>query len=218
MPPLRSDCLSHGASGDIMKLFHSPSSPYVRKVLIVASLCGLRDAIELLPYAGTPVSRDQDAAAHNPLGKVPTLVTDDGLALYDSRVICEYLDAQAGGKLFGAGAARWTALVRQALGDGMLDAALLARYEGFLRPADLRWDAWTDGMMTKVAAGLNQLEATASELTDTPDIGSVTVGCALGYLDFRYADLGWRTAHPALASWFARFDETPAMVATRPPG
>lgn len=200
-----------------MKLFYSPASPYVRKVLVVAALCGLRDRIELLPYAGTPVSRDQGAASHNPLGKVPTLVTDDGQALYDSRVICEYLDAQAGGKLFGAGAARWPALVRQALGDGMLDAALLARYEGFLRPAELRWDAWTDGMMAKLAAGLDRLEATASELGDTPDIGSIAVGCALGYLDFRYADLDWRSAHPALAAWFARFSETPAMVATRPP-
>ena len=201
-----------------MKLFHSPSSPYVRKVLVVATLCGLRDGIELLPYAGTPVSRDQGAAAHNPLGKVPTLVADDGQALYDSRVICEYLDTQTGGKLFGAGAARWPILVRQALGDGMLDAALLARYEAFLRPPEVRWDAWTDGMMAKVAAGLDQLESTASALTETPDIGSIAVGCALGYLDFRYAGLGWRTAHPALAAWFARFGETPAMVATRPPG
>ena len=201
-----------------MRLFHSPSSPYVRKVLIVATLCGLRDAIELLPYAGTPVSRDAAAAAHNPLGKVPTLVTDDGLALYDSRVICEYLDAQAGGMLFGTGAARWPILARQALGDGMLDAALLARYENFLRPAEARWVAWTEGMMAKIAAGLDQLEATASELTDTPDIGLIAVGCALGYLDFRYASLGWRAKHPALAVWFARVDETPAMIATRPPG
>ncbi len=201
-----------------MKLFYSPASPYVRKVLIVATLCRFRDRIELLPYTGTPVSRDQGTAAHNPLGKVPTLVTDDGQALYDSRVICEYLDAQAGGKLFGDGAARWPVLVRQALGDGMLDAALLARYEGFLRPAELRWDAWTDGMLAKVAAGLDQLELSASGLTDTPDIGSIAVGCALGYLDFRYAELDWRTAHPALAAWFARFKETPAMVGTRPPG
>ncbi len=201
-----------------MKLFYSPASPYVRKVLIVAALCGLRDQIELLPYAGTPVSRDQDAASHNPLGKVPTLVTEDGQALYDSRVICEYLDAQAGGKLFGAGSVRWPVLVRQALGDGMLDAALLARYEGTLRPVEARWDAWTDGMMAKVAAGLDRLEATASELGDTPDIGSIAVGCALGYLDFRYAELDWRPTHPALAAWFARFNETPAMVATRPPG
>lgn len=201
-----------------MKLFHSPTSPYVRKVLIVATLCGLRDRIELLPYAGTPVSRDLGAAAHNPLGKVPTLVTNDNQALYDSRVICEYLDAQAGGKLFGAGAARWPVLVRQALGDGMLDAALLARYEGFLRPAEARWEAWIDGMMAKVVAALAQLEATASDLTDTPDIGSIAVGCALGYLDFRYAGLEWRAGHPALATWFARFNETPAMIATRPPG
>ncbi len=201
-----------------MKLFHSPASPYVRKVLVVATLCGLRDGIELLPYAGTPVSRDAGNAAHNPLGKVPTLVTDDGQALYDSRVICEYLDALAEGKLFRTGAERWPVLVRQALGDGMLDAALLARYENHLRPAEARWDAWTDGMMLKVAAGLDQLEVSAPELTETPDIGSVAVGCALGYLDFRYAGIGWRAAHPALAAWFARFGETPAMVATRPPG
>ncbi|MBC7799628.1 MAG: glutathione S-transferase N-terminal domain-containing protein [Gemmatimonadaceae bacterium] len=201
-----------------MKLFHSPSSPYVRKVLVVAMLCDLREGIELLPYAGSPVKQDANTVQHNPLGKVPTLVTNDGLALYDSRVICEFLDARAGGRLFGTGAHRWPILVRQALADGILDAALLARYEGFLRPAELRWDAWTDGAMQKVAGALDTLEAQATELAASPDIGSIAVGCALGYLDFRFAHLPWRDGHPALAKWFADFDTTPAMVATRPPG
>lgn len=200
-----------------MKLFHSPSSPFVRKVLVVASLSGLRDRIELLPFSGSPVSRDEAATQHNPLGKAPTLVTDEGLALYDSRVICEYLDAQTGGTLFGTGAARWSHLVRQALADGMLDAAILSRYEAALRPAELRWGAWTDGAHAKVTSGLELLEARAAELSDVPDIGSIAVGCALGYLDFRFDWMGWRGAHPALAAWFADFGETPAMVATRPP-
>ncbi len=200
-----------------MKLFYSPSSPYARKVMIVAMLSGAREAIELLPYAGSPVSRDEATVRHNPLGKVPTLIADDGQAFYDSRVICEFLDVQAGGTLFGTGQGRWVRLVRQALADGMLDAALLARYEAVLRPAELRWDAWTDGAMAKVTSGLKQLEANAADLPTEPDIGSIAVGCALGYLDFRFAQLNWRTAHPALAAWFAGFNETPAMVATRPP-
>ena len=120
--------------------------------------------------------------------------------------------------LFGTGLTRWSRLVRQALADGMLDAALLARYEPFLRPVELRWDAWTEGAMTKIASGLDQLEAQAFELTDEPDTGSVTVGCTLGYLDFRYACLDWRATHPGLEAWFTRFGATPEMVATYPPG
>ena len=124
-----------------MKLFFSPTSPYVRKCLIAAHELGLVDRIQLLPSSAHPVQRDARIIASNPLGKVPTLITDQGQALYDSRVICEYLDQLAGGgKLFpAAGPARWSALTLQALGDGILDGALLARYEDAARPEPLRW-------------------------------------------------------------------------------
>src|SRR3954451_22246874 len=122
-----------------MKIFYSPASPYVRKVMVVAHELGLADRIERLPSAAGPVARDAAIREHNPLGQVPTFFTDDGAVLYDSRVICEYLDDLGGGSFFGSGAARWRNLTDAALGDGLLGAALLARYEAVLRPEPLRW-------------------------------------------------------------------------------
>ena len=122
-----------------MKLYFSPTSPYVRKCLVSAHELGLVDRIQLLAANAHPVQRDATLIASNPLGKVPTLLTDDGTPLYDSRVICEYLDHLAGGSLFPrTGDARWAALTLQSLADGMLDAALLARYEQAVRPEPLR--------------------------------------------------------------------------------
>jgi glutathione S-transferase len=124
-----------------MKIYYSPASPFVRKVMICAAELGLE--IERLPSAVGPVARDQTVVADNPLGQVPTFLADDGTALYDSRVICEYLDAHAGGRLFpAAGPARWRALVEQSLGDGVLGAALLARYETVLRPPNGQGALW----------------------------------------------------------------------------
>lgn len=199
-----------------MKLFFSPASPYVRKCMVVAHEAGLADRIEQLPSAANPVNRDQTVVAANPLGKVPTLVNDAGEAMYDSRVICEYLDAQGAGKLFPAGAARWQALTLQALADGLLDAALLIRYEGNARPEALRWTDWTRGQMEKISSALARFEETAPALGDRLDIGAISVGCALGYLDFRFPQLDWRGGHPATAAWFARFNERPSMQATLP--
>ncbi len=200
-----------------MKLYYSPTSPYVRKVVVLAIETGLNDKIERVNKVVSPVSRDELVAASNPLGKVPTFVTDDGQALYDSRVICEYLDSLAGNKLFPAsGKARWTALVRQALGDGLLDAALLVRYEGFLRPEDKRWSEWTSGQSTKMAASLAEIERQAPSFGDGLDIGLISIGCALGYLDFRYADMNWRDTYKATAAWAAKLFERPSFKATVP--
>ncbi len=200
-----------------MKLFYSPTSPYVRKVSAVAIELGLADKIERVTKVVSPVARDELVAASNPLGKVPTFVTDDGQALYDSRVICEYLDTLGGNKLFPAsGAARWTALTRQALGDGLLDAALLVRYEGFLRPEDKRWSDWSQGQMTKVAASMAEIERQAPGFAKGVDIGLISIGCALGYLDFRYADMKWRDTYKATAAWAAAFNERPSMKTTVP--
>jgi glutathione S-transferase len=201
-----------------MKVYFSPASPFVRKVLISAHELGLSDRIERLACAAHPINRDPDIVAHNPLGQVPTFFTDDGRVLYDSRTICEYLDAFGKGQLFGAGDARWQALTNQSLADGLLDAALLARYETAARPQELRWDAWTRSQLEKVNSALDQFEHTTLKLGDRVDIGTITIACALGYLDFRFPDLGWRASRPQLSSWFSEFEKRPAMQATMPHG
>jgi len=191
----------------------------VRKCMVVAHELGLADRLTLLPAAAHPVNRDRQLVASNPLGKVPTLLTDEGAALYDSRVICEYLDHVGGNRLFpAAGPARWRALAEQALGDGILDAALLVRYEANARPEPLRWADWTAGQMDKIACGLRTLEAGASGFGDRVDIGTITLACVLGYLDFRFAHLAWRNDHPQAAAWFERFGARPSLQATLPRG
>lgn len=200
-----------------MKLFYSPASPYVRKCMVVAHEVGLAARIEHLPAAAHPVNRDQTIVRNNPLGKVPTLLTDDGTALYDSRVICEYLDDLGGGTLFPrSGAQRWRSLTEQSLGDGMLDAALLARYESAMRPEALRWADWNAGQVEKIHSGLAVIEAGAGTLGDRVDIGTITQGCVLGYLDLRFPHLEWRKHSPQAAAWFERFNARPAMQATLP--
>jgi glutathione S-transferase len=200
-----------------MKLRYSPSSPYVRKVMIVALETGLAGRIEKVATTVAPVTPNDGLKVENPLIKVPSLTTDDGVALYDSPVICEYLDSlHSATKLIPShGPARWTALRRQALADGILDAAILARYETALRPKELQWAAWIDGQMRKVRAGLDALEA---ERLDGPfDIGAIAVACALGYIDFRYAGEEWRKTRPRLAAWHAEVAKRPSVVETAPP-
>lgn len=198
-----------------MKIYFSPFSPYVRKCLVTGHELGLNDRIELLPSNAHPVQRDREIIATNPLGKVPTFLTEDGQVLYDSRVICEYLNDLAGGALFPhAGKARWETLTLQSLGDGILDAALLARYEDVARPEGLRWDDWRSAQLDKVETSLAHLEADPRQLADRVDIGSLAVGCALWYLDLRFATLSWRVRYPTVAQWFAAFSQRPSMQAT----
>ncbi len=204
----------------MMKLLFAPTSPFVRKVMVCAHLTGQADAIERLDSAAHPVRRDPRIAAHNPLAKVPTLVLEDGRALYDSRVVCEYLAHRAGdrhGIFPAAGDARWQALARQALGDGLLDAALLARYEFTARPPEVQWPGWREALLAKVDACLEAIEAIAGELpTASPTIGEITLGCGLGYLDFRFPEIDWRARCPQAARWNEAFQRLPAMLATRP--
>ena len=202
-----------------MKIFYSAGSPFVRKVMVVAHELGCADAIERLPSAAGPVKRDETIRAENPLGQVPTFITDGGEAIFDSRVICEYLDATRGdGSLFGAGSERWSRLTMAAAADGLAGAALLARYEGFLRPEDKRWPDWVEGQLAKVRDAIGWFETRADGLGDRFDIGTISFGCALAYVDFRFADLGWRDHSPEAAAWFARFSERPSMKATEPKG
>jgi glutathione S-transferase len=197
-----------------MKLYFSPTSPYVRKCLVVAHELGVADAITLLPANAHPVNRDTTLIQSNPLGKVPTLLTDDGLSLYDSRVICEWLDSTHGGKLFPReGAARWQALVLQSLADGILDAALLTRYEEAVRPESLRWSAWHEGQLDKVRTSLLSLEQAPQQLQGRVDIGTLALACALGYLDLRFDAWGWRGRFPGVAEWAEGFMLRPSMLA-----
>jgi len=197
-----------------MKLYFNPASPYVRKVRVTAHELGLGDRIELISITLTPVSPHEALRASNPIGKIPALVLDDGTALYDSPVVCEYLDALAGGnRIFpAAGAARWTALRRQAIADGIMDAAVLTRYEEAVRPKELRWQAWVDGQFLKIRTALDVLEK--ENLAGAFDIGTLSIACALGYLDLRFASEGWRASRPRLASWDAAISKRPSLAAT----
>ncbi|MFD1913195.1 glutathione S-transferase [Halodurantibacterium flavum] len=199
-----------------MKLYHSATSPFARKVVVVLMETGQAGAVTLVPGSGTPVDPGNQPLAHNPLGKIPTLVRDDGPALYDSRVICRYLDARAGRRLYPEGAREWDALVLESTADGMMDAALLMVYETRVRPEEARLPAWVEGQWTKIARALDTLEARwISHLNGPLDIGQIAVACALGYLDLRHGERGWRTGRPALAEWFATFSQRPSMTATR---
>jgi len=201
-----------------MKLHYNVASPYVRKVMAVAIETGLRERIEPVERKMSPVNPSAELNRDNPLGKIPCLVTDDGQALYDSRVICEYLDGlHDGPKMFPAARpARWEALRRQAEGDGILEAGVLTRYETFLRPEERRWPEWVQGQKAKIARALDALDGEAASFGETVDIGTITIGCALGYLDFRYAADDWQRGRPKLAAWYDAFARRPSMAETAP--
>lgn len=202
-----------------MKLMFSPTSPFVRKVMICAIERGLEDRIEKVASAANPINQDPTIKAVNPTGKVPTLIADDGRALYDSRVICEYLDSLGRApRLFPArGPRRFVALVLQSAADEMTDAALLARYETFARPEPLRWNDWTEGNLRKMRDSCDLFAREHIEhLEGNLDVGVIAVACALSYLDFRFPDLKWREGRPRLAKWFAGFEARPSMKATVP--
>jgi glutathione S-transferase len=201
-----------------MKLWYSPPSPFARKVRASAIELDLAERIELILTPVVPTEPNPILVAENPLAKLPALEAQDGTVLYDSRTICEYLDALAGGgRLFpAAGAARWDALRRQALGDGVMDAGILRRYELALRPEALRWAEWLAGQQAKIDHGLDAAEREAGGWGDAFDIGHVTFACALGWLDFRFPDSGWRDARPQLGAWFGRVAARPSLAQTTP--
>jgi glutathione S-transferase len=199
-----------------MKLHWSPRSPFVRKVMIVAHELGLTDRIVCLRTVAATSKPHAELMKDNPLSKIPTLVLDDGAVLYDSPVICEYLDALDGSpRLFPAEPkARLGALRRQALGDGFLDLLVLSRDERMrAQPSD----AHLKSAVVRKIAVLDSLEQEASALAAAPfGIGHVAIGCALSYLDFRYADEDWRKDHPSIAGWHASFAARPSVRATEP--
>ncbi|SEK39168.1 glutathione S-transferase [Pacificibacter marinus] len=199
-----------------LSLYWGSASPFVRKVMVVAHMLQIEDSIEVLDSAAHPTDRDTRIQAFNPLAKVPAARTEDGVVLYDSRVICEYLDTEKnGGIVPRAGAPRWTALQRQALADGLLDAALLIRYETLVRPEPHRWPLWIEKQTEKIMDALDAMDADIPD-DGCQDIGAITYACALGWLNFRFPELNWQEKRPALAHWHAEFEKTPALIATRP--
>lgn len=200
-----------------MRLWHNPASPFARKVRIVARETGLLPRIEEIAIMVSPVSPNADLAAHNPLVKIPALQADDGKVLFDSSVICEYLDSlHNGAHLFPSDASRWDALRLQSLCDGILDAAVLVRYETAVRPEEYRWDNWVKGQFTKIRNGLDALAAEVPAWGKRFDIGQIGAACVLGYLDFRYADENWRESRPQLDKWYEVVKQRPSFAATNP--
>lgn len=200
---------------ETLTLHWSPKSPYVRKVMIVAHEHGLMPRLNLVRSVAAMLQPNDRLMQDNPLSKIPTLVRADGSTLFDSVVICEYLDALGGGTLFPTtGEARWQALRWHAFGDGLLDALILWRNE---RERAVPLPALIDAFDRKTHAALAVLEREAEALARAPfSIGTLTLGCALGYLDYRFDALGWRQQAPRLAAWEAGLAQRPSMQATRP--
>jgi glutathione S-transferase len=201
-----------------MKLYHSPMSPYVRKVMVLLQETGQLDDVEIVPVATTPVNPMDCLLAKNPLAKIPALERNDGPTLYDSRVICAFLDARAGGKLYPSGARKWETLTLEATADGILDAAVSITYEGRVRPVEKQWDGWTDAQWSKIAGACAALNNRwMSHLNGPLDMGQISVACALGYLDLRHDARGWRKGNDALAAWYEAFKGRVSMKASAPP-
>jgi glutathione S-transferase len=201
-----------------MKLHWSPRSPFVRKVMIFAHEAGLADRIDLVRTVVALDRPHRELMRENPLGKIPTLTTGDGKVLFDSIVICEYLDSLHGGpRLFPQEPeSRWRALRWHALGNGMLDTLILWRFER-MRPEPQRSRELLDAFELKVRAALDALEKEAAALAQAPfGIGHIGVGTALGYIDFRFSDLAWRDGRPRLAEWYAAFAQRPSVQRTLP--
>lgn len=199
-----------------MKLHYAGASPFVRKVLVVAHELNLADQITLSTLAVTPVNPVDALNQANPLGKIPALELDDGMVLFDSRVITAHLNDVGGGALLpAAGWARLQAQVFEAMGDGMNDAMVLTRYETFLRPEELRWNDWIEQQLGKAKRAMDHLESNVDQLS-TLTIGSISIACALAYADFRFPDLGWRDGRTNLAAWYADIAQRQAMQSTAP--
>lgn len=202
-----------------MQLVWASASPFARKCIIVAHELGIADRIEKIDGAGTPMAPGDNTRANNPLAKLPSLTREDGPAIYDSAVICQYLASLAPGQtlLPDSGEARWSVLTLEALADGICDAAVGVRYEMALRDQAQQSQAWIDAQMAKVDGGLDALDAAGSAtLGEAFTLGHAAVVCALGYLDFRYPDKDWRASRPALAKWYESVSTRASVQSTIP--
>jgi glutathione S-transferase len=199
-----------------MKLHWSPRSPFVRKVMVAAHELKLVDRITLVRSVAAMTKPNPAIMADNPLSKIPTLVLDDGEVLIDSSVIVEYLDSVAGGGILLApsGPMRWRALSQQALASGLLDVLILWRNERDKTSAQ-QLASWLDAFALKTQTTLDRFEGTFASLAEQPfNVGHIALGCALSYIDFRFAEIEWRARRPALAAWHTSFAARPSAQAT----
>jgi glutathione S-transferase len=200
-----------------MKLYHAPASPFVRKVMVLLHHADALDRVTLVAAAGNPLDPGSLPVDRNPLGKIPALERADGPTLYDSRVITRYLDDLLQARLYPAPPRLWDSLVLEATADGISDAAVLMRYELYLRPEGSRSPEWAEAQWQKIDRALTAVEERwQSHLRGPLDMGQIALGCALGYLDFRHSVRDWRRTCPGLAAWWLALSATPAFSATAP--
>jgi len=201
-----------------LELYFSGASPFVRKVDVLLREAGLREQVTNIPVHNTILEPNEDVARTNPVGKVPALVRDDGPALYDSRVICRFIDSMAS-RDFYPESRLLEVLTLEATADGILEAALFIVYEHRLRPETKHHTPILDGQWLKVTRSLDALENRwMSHLQGPLTMVQIAIGCALGYLDFRHGDRDWRNGRPQLDEWFKSFADRPSMQATVPTG
>ena len=202
-----------------MKLFYAPQSPFARKVRAAAIELGLEERIQL-EYAEVVPGRPNTeyARSRNPLRRIPALVTNSGETIFDSTVICEYLDALAGGGILIPQDVRhrWRVLTNHALAQGMCESVILIRYETWLRPESARWSDWVDDHWDKINSGLDWFEHNDSELNGPIDLAHLALGCLLGYVDFRWPQQGWRERFSSIGAWFAQLERRPSFARTKP--
>ncbi|WP_298916667.1 glutathione S-transferase [uncultured Roseobacter sp.] len=201
-----------------MKLFHSPASPFVRKVVVLLHELDRADEVEISDVTSTAFATDEGLAASNPLARIPALVRDNGTTLYDSRVITAFLNDLYGGRMYPTGTSRWETLTLEATGDGIMDSAVSMAYEARLRPEEMQYGDWIEAQWTKVSRAISVLNARwMSHLSGPIDMGHISVACALSYVDFRHGARNWRAGNDALAKWHENFDSRASMQATLPP-
>lgn len=199
-----------------LRLLSSPASPFARMARASLIETGQED-VEIVDVTTTPLATDASVAAANPVGKIPALERPDGPAIFDSRVICRYLDDRAGAGLYPA-SRLWEVLTLEALAHGIAEAAVLCVYEKRFRAGEMQFQPWLDAQWGKVTRSLDALEARwMSHLSGPVTQAQVSTACALGYLDFRHPDKPWRPGREALADWFAAFSERPCIARTMPP-
>lgn len=201
-----------------MQLIYAPASPFARKVRIVAIETGQANDIELIESTGlSPISPTELVTRVNPLSRIPALLSEDGHLIIDSRVICEYLDSRhEGEKLIPTTDERWQSLTLAAVAEGILDTAVSLRYEIALRPEELQWSTLIDSQLNRISQTLDYLERNANSLSEKVCVGRITLGCALGYLDFRFEDFSWRKDRKGLSNWYTAFSNRESMMKTVP--
>ncbi|TAK47569.1 MAG: glutathione S-transferase family protein [Xanthobacteraceae bacterium] len=203
-----------------MKLIWSPTSPFARKVRVAAYELGLHERLTLEALNVQPGKLNPEyATSVNPLRKIPALILDDGEAIVDSLIICDYLDALAGGDRIipAANPERARVLTAHSIANGVIDTLVQLRYETWLRPEELRWQVWSDDLWDRVVHGLSWLEQRAGAPRDRFDLAAITTACMLGYLDLRFAGAAWREKFPALAAFEAAVRDRPSLGNTAPP-